>query len=143
MAVIKRSWARVLIGPLSGIVIAPIVSIPIIRLTKYILWDTGNHMPGKLFLGTVSFPIIASIYSVFFVFIGAMFAPKKRKETGTILFLLGAIISYFILWDFPSPRYVPGHINSLWKPFVFTLIIGAFSLVAVFIIESKPSSNKG
>lgn len=90
-------------------------------------------MPGKLFFGVVSIPIIASLYSVFFVSFGAMFAPSRRKETATFLYIVGVVIAYSVLWDFPTP--ITGG-SPLWQPFVFTFIFGTISWLVVVAFEN-------
>lgn len=57
-----KEWLWVLLCPF----VAALLTLPLARLVigvaRYLLWNTGHHMPGKDFLFTVAIPIAAIIY---------------------------------------------------------------------------------
>ncbi len=134
---LKRSWPKVLIGPILGLVIAPLSSVPITRVIHEILWTTGNHMPGKLFIGVVTIPTIYSIYIICFICFGALFAPAKRIQVATALYITGSLIVFYLLWDFPSPIYSPKQKLTLWQPFAITFLTGSLAYATVLILERR------
>ncbi len=134
---IKRSWSKVILGPLLGLFIAPLASFPIIWIIKKILWTSDNFMSGKLFLGIVSLPVICSLYIICFICFGALFAPAKRVQVATALYFTATLIAFYMLWAFPSPEFSQQGTLILWQPFTFTMLSGSLAYITVLLLEIK------
>ena len=131
----KKSWSGVLIGPLFGLVVAPILSFPIIALGRKILWATGNHMSGKYFLAVVSIPTVASVYFILFVWFGAFFAPNRRSMVATGLYILGTCIAFTLLRHFPSSNIAATSSATLWQPLAVTVLAGTLGYIAFLLAD--------
>ncbi len=135
---IQKSWKKVLIGPLLGLLVAPVVSLPLIYMLRYFLWANGHHMPGKVFVGAVSISVIGAVYSVFFVCFGAIFAPSHRKETASVLYLLGCFLTVLLLKNIGSP--IEGA-EPMWQPLTFTLLGGSIAYFVFLITEGRKNAG--
>lgn len=72
----RKSWLMVLFGPLFGMILAPVLAVPVVILAKQVLGAAGNVALERSFFGAVSLPVIGGLYSIAFVCFGAYFAPS-------------------------------------------------------------------
>jgi hypothetical protein len=109
-------WFLVPIAALSGIIAALLPWFVVTRIVHDILWNTGNHMPGKVFLGYYSIPVFGAFAAFFFVVFGTWCAPKHRFIVAHVLLVTGGALAWICVGNWHSPITS----ERIWAPILAT-----------------------
>ncbi|MDB6006625.1 MAG: hypothetical protein JWR15_3612 [Prosthecobacter sp.] len=127
--IVIMRWLFVPVAATLGIITALVPSFIVNRVIHDILWSTGHHMPGKVFLGHYSIPVYGAFAAFLFVVFGTWAAPKHRSTVALILLAIGGVLAWICVGDFRSPIIQNGRI---WEPIIGTCSGGVIACVMVY-----------
>lgn len=131
--IVIMRWLLVPIAAVLGIIVAIVPSFAVNRIVHAILWSTGNHMPGNVFMSYYSIPVFGAFAAFLFVVLGTWAAPKHRVMVALILLIVGGVLAWICVGDFSSPLIQKGSSSQrMWQPFIGTCSGGVIACVMVY-----------
>jgi hypothetical protein len=127
----KSRWALVPVAVITAFIGAIALSIPMNRVIRALYWSAGHHMPGKEFLMIVM-QYDGALAAFMVVVMGSMTAPRGRRATGLVIFLVGAAVAWTLVGD----------MTPTTSPLMGTYIGGLLGLLAINIKESRRKRSK-
>ena len=125
-------WALVPLAAIFGIAAAPFFAWPVNRLIHWILWSTGQHMPGKDFIA-YCLPYDGAIAASLFLLFGCLMAPAHRRKVAVVLLLLGGLLA----WAVMPPPYRSIYFTSGQRPIIGTYLGGLATFVVLYVMYRK------
>jgi hypothetical protein len=126
-------WLFVPIAATLGIIAALLPSAVLIRIVHDILWRTGHHMPGKVFLSYYSIPVCGAFAAFLFVVFGTWAAPKHRSTVAVILLAIGGVLAWHSVGHSYSPLIHKGQPSlRIWEPIIATYLGGLIACIMVY-----------
>jgi len=130
--IVIMRWLFVPVAAALGIIAALLPSAVVNRIVHDILWSTGHHMHGKVFMGYYSIPVYGAFAAFLFVVLGTWAAPKHRSTVAVILLALGGVMAWHSVGHFYSPLIQIGQPSlRIWEPIIATYLGG---LIACFMV---------
>jgi hypothetical protein len=143
----KLRWALVPVAVIAAFIGAIVLAIPLNHVIRAIYWGLGHHMPGKEFL-MILMQYDGALAAFMVVVMGSMTAPRSRRATGLVIFLVGAAVAWALVGDmtpskFYSPIHYPEDPPRVWSPLMGTYVGGLLGLLAINIKEiGRKRSNQ-
>lgn len=127
--IVATRWALVPVAAMLGFIVAVIISWLLNGLIHSILWSSGHHMPGKLFIALV-LPYDGAIAASLVLLFGSLMAPTHRLGVAAILLLIGGFIAWELVGDYHSPTY--GGDRIIW-PLIGTYMGGLTTFAILYV----------
>ncbi|MFZ2278536.1 MAG: hypothetical protein WAW39_12085 [Prosthecobacter sp.] len=131
--IVIMRWLLVPITAALGIIVALVPSFVVNRIVHAILWSTGHHMPGKVFMSYYSIPVCGAFAAFLFVVFGTWAAPKHRSKVAFLLLVIGGALTWESAGDFHAPYIIKGQpYIQVWQPIVATWSGGLLAFVVIY-----------
>jgi len=137
----KSRWALVPVAVVTAFIGAIALSVPMNWVIRALYWNSGHHMPGKEFLMIVM-QYDGALAAFMVVVFGSMTAPRGRRVTGLVIFLIGAVVAWALVGDmtpttFYSLNHYPEGPPRVWSPLMGTYVGGLLGLLVININERR------
>ena len=131
--IVIMRWLLVPITAALGIIVAIVPSFVVNRVIHAILWSSGHHMPGKVFMSHYSIPVCGAFAAFLFVIFGTWTAPKHHSVIALILLVIGGALAWYSVGDFHSPYIIKGQpYIRVWQPIVAAWSGGVIAFIVIY-----------